>query len=59
MLLQILSIKAHKHGCLCYCNVSLSKLTNKAAYVFAKSLFQSSQIRLLTLLQNLSFKAYK
>ena len=32
---------------------SLSKLTNKVAYVTAKSLFQSSKIRLLMLLQSL------
>jgi hypothetical protein len=32
------SCKAHKQGCLCYCKVTLVKLTNKAAYVTAKSL---------------------
>ena len=58
-LLQIRCFKAHNQGCLCYCKVSLSKLTNNASYVTAKSLFQSSQIMPLTLLQSLSFKAHK
>ena len=59
MLLQSQSCKAYKQGCLFYCKVALVKLTSKAAYVTAKSLFSSSQARLLILLQIHSCKAHE
>jgi hypothetical protein len=59
MLLQSHSCKAHKQNCLCHCKVILVKLTSKFAYFIAKSLFQSTQRKLLMLLQFPYFKGHE